>query len=124
MWSLENQPKLDTANMFKGNPQGLAAQSITPWVLDMLLKENLPFSDQKWRLATKRYEMLNKGLGLDPPFGVGHAFRSAASFFGGLRPCVPCPKHVRSWMMPSNSTCNNTAPNAASTTSMFRALRT
>lgn len=66
MWSLENQPKLDTANMFKGNPQGLAAQSITPWVLDMLLKENLPFSDQKWRLATKRYEMLNKGLGLDP----------------------------------------------------------
>lgn len=66
MWPLHTQPKLDISDMFKENPAALAKQSITPWVLDMLLKEKLPFSDQKWRLAVKRYEQLSKGLGLDP----------------------------------------------------------
>ncbi len=66
MWPLHTQPKLDTSGMFKDNAPALAKQSITPWVLDMLLNEKLPFADQKWRLAVKRYEQLSKGLGLDP----------------------------------------------------------
>lgn len=66
MWPLQTQSKLDISDMFKENPDALAKQSITPWVLDMLLNDKLPFADQKWRLAVKRYEQLSKGLGLDP----------------------------------------------------------
>lgn len=66
MWPLQTQSKPNISDMFKENPSALAKQSITPWVLDMLLNDKLPFADQKWRLAVKRYEQLSKGLGLDP----------------------------------------------------------
>lgn len=65
MWDMAKAKK-ETKGMFLNNARGLKAQGMSPWVLDMLVEEKLPFHDQKWRLATKRYDALSQSMGLDP----------------------------------------------------------
>lgn len=65
MWDLARAKK-GTTGMFLNNIKGLQAQGMSAWVLDMLIEEKLPFHDQKWRLAAKRYDALSQSMGLDP----------------------------------------------------------
>lgn len=56
----------DLRCVFEDNPKGAAAQTMTPFILNVLLQNGNPLPDLKWRLAVKKYRKLKDTLGLDP----------------------------------------------------------
>ena len=59
------QPEANTGGMFVDNPHFLPAQSMTPWVVALHIKEKKSASHPDWNLALSEVKTIALGLGLD-----------------------------------------------------------